>query len=223
MKKLTLITLFCTLTACQSTPKSPTRAVITPITAQIQNNTAPSSAQESVTQAHAAPDDTTFDGAIRDNITPDNITPKTLPAFHVNGKIGIRTPDGGSGVFYDWQQTPTRADIEFTVLFSQVRVQIDQNGARANYLGREHKHPNAEALFAEFFNIKAPIDHLPYWIAGQTKGDEDAVFDNQNRVTQATHDKWQVKFDYRDDKRIPHLLTLMTPNYRISITINPAP
>lgn len=104
--------------------------------------------------------------------TTENIVraPRTLAAFVIDGRLAVRQGDKNYHVNIAWQHEPTRDEMLFTNPLGQGIAQLyrDAVSARLEMKGRSEVVAfNWEALAADIFGMRLPLDQLPRWVLGQ--------------------------------------------------------
>lgn len=132
--------------------------------------------------------------------------------FHLQGKIGVRTPQQSGSAFFTWTQQQEQFEIELTGILGVGKTQIQGqagevtlNSAKTGLITAT----TAEELLQKATGWQAPISHLTYWVQAKTATAAASIsLDEHNRYTQLQEDGWMVDFSYQGEQKLPNKLIM---------------
>lgn len=133
-------------------------------------------------------------------------------AFHLQGKIGVKTPQQSGSAFFTWAQQQDEFDIELSGILGVGKTQISGtpgevilNSAKTGLIRAE----TPEELLARATGWQAPITHLVDWVQGQSASNNAQMRkDDSGRPIQLDEDGWNVEFSYNAAAQLPNKLIL---------------
>jgi len=132
--------------------------------------------------------------------------------FHLQGKIGVRTPQQSGSAFFNWLQQQEQFDIELSGILGVGKTQISGqpgqvilNSAKTGTI----QAATAEELLQRATGWQAPISHIIDWVQARPATTQAKVaYDSQRRPTQFLEDGWTVDLSYNEQARLPNRLIL---------------
>lgn len=137
-----------------------------------------------------------------------------LQEWHIQGKIGVRTPDDAGSAYIDWNQAQDSFYITLSGPLGQGTTVISGNptGARLEQSEGTWIAETPEQLLLEHTGWQIPISNLLYWVKGMPAPGGQAVLSHNELGTLATlqQDGWHLTFDQYS----PQLNTLLPQRIR---------
>jgi outer membrane lipoprotein LolB len=168
--------------------------------------------------------------------------------WHLDGKLGIRSPQGADSVYMSWKQCDNRYQIRLNSLIGTHIASIDGNqaGVNAKFKDRPEIQANsAEALIENELGWTLPVGALQHWLRGETDSTNNQTVqrNSDGSLKKIIQDGWEVDYlryhdtaeknasaqtgNVSDSKKLPEklrlkrddsMLTLIISNWRLGVT-----
>ncbi|WP_445116326.1 lipoprotein insertase outer membrane protein LolB [Acinetobacter sp. WZC-1] len=132
--------------------------------------------------------------------------------FHLQGKIGVRTPQQSGSAFFDWQQNQDHFNLQLSGILGIGKTiiegqpgQVTLNSAKTG----EITAASPEELLEKATGWVAPITHIVNWVqARPATANAKIQRDSGQRMTELEEDGWVVNLSYNDTAVLPNKLIL---------------
>ena len=132
--------------------------------------------------------------------------------FHLQGKIGVRTPQQSGSAFYTWLQQDEQFDIELSGILGIGKTQITGQPGQASLQSAKTgliQAETAEELLAMTTGWYAPISYLVDWVQARPASIEaQTEQDSSGRNIVILEEGWRVELSYTQQETLPNRLIL---------------
>ena len=159
--------------------------------------------------------------------------------WHLDGKLGIRSPKGADSVSLNWKQCGNRYQIRLNSLIGTHIASIDgePDGVTAQFEDREAlQADSAEALIESELGWNLPVGALQHWLRGKADPGlpQQLQRNSDGTVKSLSQGEWQIDYlrynstesSIKNTEKMPEklrlkrsdtTLTLMISNWRLGI------
>ena len=153
---------------------------------------------------------------------------RSLTAWHLSGRIGLRTELESWTLGLDWHQQGDRYRIRLSAPLGQGSAVLSGDGESVTLLSSRDPRPlhagDAEALLRQALGWDLPVSGLRYWVLGLPAGTGEAVLelDAAGRIRRLEEAGWEI--DYRrytraGDLDLPAKLFLTRDGLEVRIVV----
>lgn len=132
--------------------------------------------------------------------------------FHLQGKIGVKTPQQSGSAFFTWQQVQDQFDIELSGILGVGKTQISGKPGQVSLNSSKTgliEAATPEELLERATGWQAPITHLTDWVQAKSASKEAIVEKDQlQRIQHIIEDGWNVTLSYNGTASLPNKLIL---------------
>ncbi|MDN5863823.1 MAG: lipoprotein insertase outer membrane protein LolB [Gammaproteobacteria bacterium] len=122
-----------------------------------------------------------------------------LRCWHLEGRIGVVTPDKGGSASFDWREQGGRMTLQFSGPFGIGAVKLTGNAERfviRNSKGEEWVTYTPSQALARTLGWPVPVASLRYWVTGRPAPGEpyELHLDARGLVTSLEQQGWTVRY-----------------------------